>query len=299
MAGRRLLVAAAVVACIALESAAQMQMSADEEEMLEGMGIKGSPMGRKNQEPMAAPIKSDLRHIYCGVCRKMVEVAHGKAQQVLEKRFRHKKKRQRETVEFEGEEAVQEFTEKMCNPLKPEGEWVARIDLVQEGEKLLLATQPDPGRCARECRTVEAACNEVLDRADTDFTEVLYKSVQDGVDLEQVQRYICNRAAAVCKKKAPPLTQPRSLDEKFVPLSPEEKQMQDMQANLKESGMSGTMYRREDLAGMMDKLKDMMPEDMGEEGGEPDDGVQPAVDEMGDVFDTVSGLPLVEPKEEL
>ena len=29
------------------------------------------------------------------------------------------------------------------------------------------------------------------------------------------------------------------------------------QANLKESGMSGTMYKREDLAGMMDKLGDM------------------------------------------
>src|SRR6056297_585013 len=71
MGGRRLFVAAAVAACIALESAAQMQMLADEEEMLEGMGIRGSPMGRKNQEPMAAPIKSDLRHIYCGVCRKM------------------------------------------------------------------------------------------------------------------------------------------------------------------------------------------------------------------------------------
>ena len=34
--------------------------------------------------------------------------------------------------------------------------------------------------------------------------------------------------------------------------------MQDMQANLKETGMSGTMYRREDLAGMMDKMKDMV-----------------------------------------
>ena len=41
-------------------------------------------------------------------------------------------------------------------------------------------------------------------------------------------------------------------------LQADEKQMQDMQANLKETGMSGTMYRREDLAGMMDKMKDMV-----------------------------------------
>jgi hypothetical protein len=49
---------------------------------------------------------------------------------------------------------------------------------------------------------------------------------------------------------------------------------------------------------MMDTLREMVPGDEGE-GGEPDDGVQPAVDEMGDVFDSTSGLPLVEPKKEL
>ena len=77
-------------------------------------------------------------------------------------------------------------------------------------------------------------------------------------------RYICNRAAGVCKKKPPPLTK-RKFDEPFEVLTAEEKQMQDMQANLKESGMSGTMYRREDLAGMMDKLQDLMPDGMPED----------------------------------
>lgn len=280
--GRRLF-AAAVVASFVLGSAAQMSMSADEEEMLEGMGIKGSPMGRKNQEPQSEPIKSDLKHIYCGVCRKMVEVAHDKAHQLLEARFRHQKKRKREVTEFDGEAAVQEFTEKMCNPLKPEGEWVARIDLVQEGEKLLLATQPAAGKCKRECRTVEAACNEVLDRADNEFTEILYRSVQEKAELDEVQRYICNRAAGVCKKKSPPL-KARTADERFLMLTPEEKQMQDMQANLKESGMSGTMYRREDLAGMMDKLGDMgLGEGMGgEEGAEGGDDQSPDVAEEKD-----------------
>ena len=56
------------------------------------------------------------------------------------------------------------------------------------------------------------------------------------------------------------------MDERFEPMTADEKQMQDMQANLKESGMSGTMYKREDLAGMMDKMGDMMPGLDGEEG---------------------------------
>lgn len=241
-------------------ASAQMSMSAEEEEMLEDMGIKGQPMGRKNQKPQAEILKADLKYISCGVCRKMVDIAYDKAAELLEKRFKFQKKRKHEATEFDGEGAVQEFIEKMCNPLKPEGEWVGRIDLVKEGDQLQLASQPMAGKCKKECRTVEAACDDILDKADTDFTEVLYNGIKDNTPVDKVQRYICNRAAGVCKKKPPPLKS-RKIDERFEPMSAEEKQMQDMQANLKETGMSGTMYRREDLAGMMDKLKDMGIED--------------------------------------
>ena len=244
---------------------AQMSMGPEEEEMLEAMGIKGQKMGRKNLDPQAELLKADMKYIRCGVCRKMVEVAYAKSEEILAKRFSFKKKRKNEVVEFDGEGAVQEFMEKMCNPLKPEGEWVAMTDLQQEGDQLLLASQPVAGKCLKECRTVEATCEDVLDKADTEFSEILYAAVKDKSSVEQAQRYICNRAAGVCKKKPPPLKS-RKMDERFIPLSPEEKQMQDMQANLKESGMSGTMYKREDLAGMMDKMNDMMPEGMGMDG---------------------------------
>jgi len=264
---RRLL----LLACAAC-AAAQGSMSAEEEEMLESMGVKGQPMGRKNLDPQSAVIKSDLKYIYCGVCRKMVGIAYEKSAELLEKRFKFRQKRKHEMTEFDGEGAVQEFVEKMCNPLKPEGEWVGKIDLVQDGTNLLLATQPASGKCRRECRTVEQACTDVLDKADTDFTEILYNGIRDGESEGQVQRYICNRAAGVCKKKAPKLTS-RKFDEKFKMMSAEEKQMQDMQANLKETGMSGTMYRREDLAGMMDKLGDMTGGMPGMEGMEGMEGM--------------------------
>ena len=154
----------------------QMSMSAEEEEMMEAMGIKGQPMGRKNLKPQAEIFKQDLKYIYCGVCRKMVEKALEKSTELLEKRFQQlkKKRRKHETTEFDGEGAVQEYVEKMCNPLKPEGDWVGTIDLKHEGEALVLAQQPGFGKCQKECRTIEYACNEVLDRADTDFTEILY-----------------------------------------------------------------------------------------------------------------------------
>jgi len=234
-----------------------MSMSAEEEDMLEDMGIKGQPMGRKNLKPQAEIQKSDLKYIYCNVCRKMVEIAYEKSSELLEKRFKFKAKRKNEVTEFDGEGAVQEYLEKMCNPLKPEGDWVSKIDLIQEGEQLQLGMQPTNGHCEKECRTIERACDDVLDKADTEFTEILYSSVKEKTPLDKVQRYICNRAAGVCKKKPPPVGKRK--DYKFRPMTAEEKQMADMQANLKDTGMSGTMYKREDLAGMMDKLGDMMP----------------------------------------
>ena len=64
--------------CLGLLGAAhgQMSMSPEEEEMLEQMGIKGEPMGRKNQKPQAELLKSDMKYIKCGVCRKMVALAY-------------------------------------------------------------------------------------------------------------------------------------------------------------------------------------------------------------------------------
>ena len=223
-----------VLLCAGLLGAAhgQMSMGPEEEEMLEAMGIKGQPMGRKNTKPQAELLKSDMKYIRCGVCRKMVEIAYSNATETLKKRFGVKKKRKNEVIEFDGEGAVQDFVEKMCNPLKPEGEWVGMIDLVQEGDQLLLASQPMHGKCLKECRTIEATCEDVLDKADTEFTEILYNAVKDGNTVEQAQRYICNRAAGVCKKKPPPVKN-RKVDERFQPMTAEEKQMQDMQANLK------------------------------------------------------------------
>ncbi len=89
-----------------------MSMSAEEEEMMEAMGIKGQPMGRKNLKPQAEIVKSDLKYIYCNVCRKMVEIAYDKSTELLEKRFKFKAKRKNEVTEFDGENAVQEYLEK-------------------------------------------------------------------------------------------------------------------------------------------------------------------------------------------
>merc|ERR1719453_1643597 len=175
MLARRLALTLLALACVSVNS--QMSMSHEEEEMLEEMGIKGEPMGRKNLKPQAELLKADMKYIRCGVCRKMIDIAYSKSEEILKKRFGFKKKRKNEATEFDGEGAMQEFVEKMCNPLKPEGEWVGMIDLVQEREQLQLAQQPIVGKCLKECRTIEAVCEDVIDKADAEFTEVLYNAI--------------------------------------------------------------------------------------------------------------------------
>lgn len=88
-------------------------MSDEEEEMLEEMGVKGTPMGRKNQEPKKEVIKSDLPYIRCEVCRRAVELAYTHAKTVLDKRFKHKAKRRNEFTQFDGEGALQDFIEQV------------------------------------------------------------------------------------------------------------------------------------------------------------------------------------------
>ena len=56
----------------------------------------------------------------------------------------------------------------------------------------------------------------MLDKADTEFTEILYTAVKEQTPLEKVQRYICNRAAGVCKKK-PPALPPKDQSKKQGP----------------------------------------------------------------------------------
>ena len=143
---------------------AQMSMGPEEEEMLEAMGIKGQPMGRKNLKPQAEIFKKDLKFIHCNVCRQMVDISLSKATELLEKRFQFQKKRKHDSTEFDGEFAVQEYVEKIwcaaCRPAPapaPAPAWLERparawAHLVQRlpcparvGSRLLSGCPP---RCA-------------------------------------------------------------------------------------------------------------------------------------------------------
>ena len=70
---------------------------------------------------------------------------------------------------------ILEMAEKMGDPAKDEGEWIAKIDLVEDGKKLKLVEHEELGKCREECKTVQRAAQEVLSDHDTDIAEKLWQ----------------------------------------------------------------------------------------------------------------------------
>lgn len=68
-----------------------------------------------------------------------------------------------------------EKIEKITNPLKNEGEWIAHLDIVEEGDRLVLKEMKQEGKCGTECKTIQKAAEGILESADTDMAEKLYQ----------------------------------------------------------------------------------------------------------------------------
>lgn len=71
--------------------------------------------------------------------------------------------------------AVIELMEHITDPSKDQGEWIAKIDLVESGDKLLLEEQAELGDCGVECKTIQRAAEEIIGDNDTDLAEELWK----------------------------------------------------------------------------------------------------------------------------
>ena len=70
---------------------------------------------------------------------------------------------------------ILEMVEKMGDIAKDEGEWIAKIDLVEDGKKLKLVEHEELGKCREECKTIQRAAQEVLSDYDTDIAEKLWQ----------------------------------------------------------------------------------------------------------------------------
>ncbi|KAL0028267.1 hypothetical protein WJX79_006072 [Trebouxia sp. C0005] len=186
-------------------------------------------------KPPAKPVKSDIKYIKCQVCEHLAKNAYRQVQD-LKKTVKPNKKLD--------EMAVIELMEHITDPTKDQGEWVAKIDLVESGDKLLVQEQDQLGDCGVECKTVQRAAEDIVGDRDTDLAEELWKLKMNRA---QFTNWLCRSLTSSCKGKVPKLPADRQPGPPFTVLDEQQAQLQKMMAGMKEQGMGGTVYDRDTI----------------------------------------------------
>ncbi|XP_021276948.1 uncharacterized protein LOC110411220 [Herrania umbratica] len=213
------------------------------------------PVSLCAKKPVAVARKEDIPYIKCQVCEKLASQLY---QQVQTKQAQISPKK---ISEYQ----IIEIAENVCNLKKEEADWILKIDIVEQGNKLELIEQDAEGICNSECKTIEQACQEVMGYSDTDVAEYIYTSKPD---IESLANYLCNDLAKACKSKPLPLPKDRTPGEPFVPKPTKEAEMEKMLRSME--GMPGApsmkMYSREELMNMKN-----LGEDADDENDDDDD----------------------------
>lgn len=186
-------------------------------------------------KPAAKPVKSDVKYIKCQVCELLAKNAYRQVKD-LQKMLKPSQKLD--------ELAVIEIMERITDPTKEQGEWIAKIDLVESGDQLLAVEQSQLGDCGVECKTVQRAAAEVVGDHDTDLAEELWKLKMGRA---QFTNWLCHQLTKSCRGKPPKLPADRKPGPAFQVLDEQQASLQKMMASMKEQGMGGTVYDRDTI----------------------------------------------------
>ncbi|KAJ7558139.1 hypothetical protein O6H91_04G025900 [Diphasiastrum complanatum] len=207
--------------------------------------------------------KEDIKFIRCGICE---EIAKELSRQVKKKRDElHPKK----LTELQ----IIDVAENICNLKREEGDWILRLDIVEEGDALKLAQQNEGGECRTECKTIERACKEVMGDHDTDLAEFIFKGGEG--QRAALTNLLCKDLSKACVGKTPSVPKDRVAGEPFVPKSSKDAEMERLMRSM--SDMPGApgmkMYSKEDLMGMRGNFG-AEDEDEDEDEDEGDDDIR-------------------------
>lgn len=223
---------AALVAALAVFAA--LVAACGVEAQMPGMGVPG-----KKQPPAR---REDVPLVRCAVCELLAKHVHRQAAAKREAATKAKPFKEMDAIEL---------VEQACDPKKEAGEWITKLDLVEEGDVLAVKEMEDVGECGTECRTAAKACTDVLGDHDVDLAEAVYN---DELNRAKLTQRLCRKLTKACTKPAPKMPNGRAPGEPFKKMDPKklemEKLMRQMQANMPE-GMPGmSMYGRDELMGM-------------------------------------------------
>eukprot|EP00201_Polytomella_parva_P017072 CAMPEP_0175055666 /NCGR_PEP_ID=MMETSP0052_2-20121109/10215_1 /TAXON_ID=51329 ORGANISM="Polytomella parva, Strain SAG 63-3" /NCGR_SAMPLE_ID=MMETSP0052_2 /ASSEMBLY_ACC=CAM_ASM_000194 /LENGTH=196 /DNA_ID=CAMNT_0016320553 /DNA_START=224 /DNA_END=814 /DNA_ORIENTATION=- len=152
-----------------------------------------------------------------------------------------------------------ETLEKSCNPDLDEGDWISKYDLVEKGRNLRLVNTQKHGSCKTECRTIEAACQELAD--DFDPSDLSVKLIRGNRNLKSITNWICKEETAACAVPAPFMPKNRPKGEEHEPLDDEAREAHQTLRNLKAQGMNGQLYSRDNLANELDEIQEHYEDD--------------------------------------
>lgn len=225
--------------------------------LLEGIGKDDEHVESaksRNKKTKKVPINVDVPYIKCEVCRLMAGVAYDRIAQVNADHPERKAKVKR-SFEVKDEARrirVDEVVEQLCDAdlkrppqaqpgdLVESGEWLAAYDIRMDAatRQLKLHHMINEGKCRRECRTIEKACNEVLEQVDDEMGEALLQiaaAAADGTgaaDPRQAAVHrVCNRLSDVCKKgRVPAYEGERAHDEVYPAITEKDRYYEELKA---------------------------------------------------------------------
>ncbi|PSC76362.1 DUF3456 domain [Micractinium conductrix] len=137
--------------------------------------------------------------------------------------------------------------ERITTAWRPEGEWIARLDLVEEGDRLAVAEMEAVGNCGGECKTIQLAAEQVVGEHDTDMAEALFTGKKSRA---QFNNWLCYELTGGCRSKPPPLPKDRTPGPPFEPKQEGDQNLDAMLGGLADQGLGGSKVRDE----LMQKL---------------------------------------------
>jgi len=219
-------------------------------------------------------IKSDLKHIGCDTCERLI----------LKLRALVEDMRENAPYKKIHEDDIEDLMGRIVDPDTTEGKWATKLDLMtskdygmnadaidgelyvgvfhqlepdkfdKNKEVLVMVEKERQGRCGEECRTI-AHSAELLLQDEVDDLEDLVVMLWKGVPLENLLQIVCKEMTSRCTKKRKALTKHRK-DYPHIELSDEEIEYAEMMAQMGDlANMGGAgLYDQDDMMRMMEGM---------------------------------------------
>ncbi|KAL6784335.1 CGL26 [Auxenochlorella protothecoides x Auxenochlorella symbiontica] len=214
--------------------------------------------------PKATPRRGDIKYIRCALCEHLAKHAWRSGRALLKTSTVSKKV---------DELTLLEHIEKLGTAWRSEGEWLSQLDIVKQGDKLVVMDKGELGVCGVACKTLEAAADDILASHDTDIAEALYTA---GINRQAFTTKLCVAQSRACAAPPPPLPAGWSPYPAWERKAADGQDLDRVMGEMSDQGLRGKMYSREELTQQLEGLG----EEEEEEGGAGEGDAPPAADEL-------------------